>query len=281
MPESIVAMEGVRLSFKDKRVLDNLTFAVERGEVFGFLGPSGAGKTTTIKILTRQLVVDAGSVSLFGAPIERASAADYERIGILSDTSALYERMSIEENLRFYARIRGVNEGGIPALLERMNLADDRKTLIKKCSRGMRQRAALLAALIHEPGLLFLDEPTNGLDPAARAEVHRMLLELKAGGTTVFLTTHDMAEAEDLCDRVGILDEGHLVACDAPEALRLRFARNRVLVRTRTRGTVETTKDAAGAQVVAELMAAGECLSIHSDEPNLEDVFLELTGREL
>ncbi len=280
MPESIVAMEGVRLSFKDKRVLDDLAFAVERGEVFGFLGPSGAGKTTTIKILTRQLVVDAGSVSLFGAPIERASAADYERIGILSDTSALYERMSIEENLRFYARIRGVDEGGVPALLERMNLAEDRKTPIKKCSKGMRQRAALLAALIHEPELLFLDEPTSGLDPAARAEVHRMLLDLRAGGTTVFLTTHDMAEAEGLCDRVGILDEGHLVACDAPEALRLRFARNRVVVRTRTRGTVETTKDATGAQVVAELMAAGECLSIHSDEPNLEDVFLELTGRE-
>lgn len=280
MPESIVAMEGVRLSFKDKRVLDDLTFAVERGEVFGFLGPSGAGKTTTIKILTRQLVVDAGSVSLFGAPIERASAADYERIGILSDTSALYERMSIEENLRFYARIRGVDEGGVSALLERMNLAEDRKTPIKKCSKGMRQRAALLAALIHEPELLFLDEPTSGLDPAARAEVHRMLLDLRVGGTTVFLTTHDMAEAEGLCDRVGILDEGHLVACDAPEALRLRFARNRVVVRTRTRDTVETTKDAAGAQVVAELMAAGECLSIHSDEPNLEDVFLELTGRE-
>lgn len=280
MPESIVAMEGVRLSFKDKRVLDDLAFAVERGEVFGFLGPSGAGKTTTIKILTRQLVVDAGSVSLFGAPIERASAADYERIGILSDTSALYERMSIEENLRFYARIRGVDEGGVPALLERMNLVEDRKTPIKKCSKGMRQRAALLAALIHEPELLFLDEPTSGLDPAARAEVHRMLLDLRAGGTTVFLTTHDMAEAEGLCDRVGILDEGHLVACDAPEALRLRFARNRLVVRTRTRGTVETTKDAAGAQVVAELMAAGECLSIHSDEPNLEDVFLELTGRE-
>lgn len=280
MPESIVAMEGVRLSFKDKRVLDDLAFAVERSEVFGFLGPSGAGKTTTIKILTRQLVVDAGSVSLFGAPIERASAADYERIGILSDTSALYERMSIEENLRFYARIRGVDEGGVPALLERMNLAEDRRTPIKKCSKGMRQRAALLAALIHGPELLFLDEPTSGLDPAARAEVHRMLLDLRAGGTTVFLTTHDMAEAEELCDRVGILDEGHLVACDAPEALRLRFARNRVVVRTRTRGTVETTKDAAGAQVVAELMAAGECLSIHSDEPNLEDVFLELTGRE-
>ena len=277
---SVLAMEGVGLSFKDKRVLRDLTFAVEPGEVFGFLGPSGAGKTTTIKLLTRQLVKDEGSIDLFGRPIEEATSADYEHIGILSDTSALYERMSIEQNLQFYARIRGVGADRIPGLLERMGLADDRKTLIKNCSKGMRQRACLMASLVHAPELLFLDEPTSGLDPAARAEVHAMIRELKAAGTTVFLTTHDMAEAEGLCDRVGILDNGHLIACDAPLALRLRFARNRVVVQTRSRGAVETTKDAAGAQVLGGLMAAGECLSIHSDEPNLEDVFLELTGRE-
>ena len=146
--------------------------------------------------------------------------------------------MTVERNLQFYARIRGVDPSCIPGLLERMGLADDRKTLVKNCSKGMRQRACLMAALVHAPELLFLDEPTSGLDPAARAEVHRMLLELKAAGTTVFLTTHDMAEAEGLCDRVGILDGGHLVACDTPQALRLRFARNRVVVQTRTRGVV-------------------------------------------
>lgn len=277
---NVLSMEGVGLSFKDKRVLRDLVFTVEPGEVFGFLGPSGAGKTTTIKLLTRQLVKDEGSIELFGRPIEDATSADYERIGILSDTSALYERMSIEQNLQFYARIRGVGADRIPGLLERMGLADDRKTLVKNCSKGMRQRACLMASLVHAPELLFLDEPTSGLDPAARAEVHKMIRELKAAGTTVFLTTHDMAEAEGLCDRVGILDEGHLIACDTPLALRLRFARNRVVVQTRNRGVVETTKDAEGARVLGELMAAGECLSIHSDEPNLEDVFLELTGRE-
>ena len=277
---SVLSMEGVSLSFGDKRVLDGLTFSVARGECFGFLGPSGAGKTTTIKLLTRQLKKDAGRIVLFGRPIENASDADYERIGILSDTSALYERMSIEDNLKLYAKIRGRGEGDIGRLLERMNLSDDRKTLVKNCSKGMRQRAALLAALIHSPELLFLDEPTSGLDPAARAEVHRMLAELRSAGTTVFLTTHDMAEADSVCDRIAILDEGRIVAEDAPQSLKLRYARNRVVVVTRTRGVVETAKDASAADGLRDLFAAGEVLSIHSDEPNLEEVFLELTGRE-
>lgn len=277
---SVLSMEGVCLSFGAKRVLDGLTFSVARGECFGFLGPSGAGKTTTIKLLTRQLVKDAGRIVLFGRPIENASDADYERIGILSDTSALYERMSIEDNLKLYAKIRGRGEGDIGRLLERMNLADDRKTLVKNCSKGMRQRAALLAALIHSPELLFLDEPTSGLDPAARAEVHRMLAELRSAGTTVFLTTHDMAEADSVCDRIAILDEGRIAAEGEPQSLKLRYARNRVVVTTRTRGVVETAKDASAADGLRELFAAGEVLSIHSDEPNLEEVFLELTGRE-
>ncbi len=280
MTGAILSLEAVSLSFKDKRVLDDLTFSIPRGQTFGFLGPSGAGKTTTIKLLTRQLTKDAGRISLLGRPIERASSADYERIGILSDTSALYERMSIADNLRFYARLRGVSQGRVPYLLERMGLDGSAKTLIKNCSKGMRQRAALAAALVHQPELLFLDEPTSGLDPAARAEVHKMLGELKDRGATVFITTHDMAEAEGVCDRVAILCNGAIAACDRPDELKLRYARNRMVIRTRTRGTLEAAKDAAGAALIDELIAAGELASIHSDEPNLEEVFLEVTGRE-
>lgn len=280
MMQAILSAHDVELSFKGKRVLDRLTFAVARGETFGFLGPSGAGKTTTIKLLTRQLTKDAGRLTLLGRPIENATPADYERIGILSDTSSLYERMSIMENLALYARLRGVSAERVPCLLERFGLLADGKTLIKNCSKGMRQRAALAAALIHQPELLFLDEPTSGLDPAARAEVHAMLGELKNRGTTVFLTTHDMSEAGALCDRVAILNDGRIVACDNPITMKLRHARNRIVIRTRTRGLVETTKDSAGAALISELAAANEIASVHSDEPNLEEVFLELTGRK-
>lgn len=277
---AVLSMEGVCLSFGAKRVLDGLTFAVARGECFGFLGPSGAGKTTTIKLLTRQLTADTGRIALFGRPIENASGADYDRIGILSDTSALYERLTIEENLRLYAQVRGRGGRGIPALLERVGLDRDRKTLIKNCSKGMRQRAALLASLVHSPELVFLDEPTSGLDPAARAEVHRMLAELRRAGTTVFLTTHDMTEAGSCCDRLAILNEGRIVAMGTPQSLTMEHARNRLVATTRTRGVIELTKDAASADAVRDLLAAGEILSLHSDEPNLEEVFLELTGKE-
>ena len=280
MSSTVLSMEAVDLSFGPKRVLDGLTFSVPRGEAFGFLGPSGAGKTTTIKLLTRQLTRDSGRISLLGRPIENATAADYERIGILSDTSALYDRMSIADNLALYARLRGISRGRVPYLLERLGLAKDGKTLIKNCSKGMRQRAALGAALVHQPELLFLDEPTSGLDPAARAEVHKMLAELRQRGTTVFLTTHDMAEAETVCQRVAILNAGAIVACDQPEELKLRYARNRITVRTRTRGRLELSKSRESARQLEQLFAENEVLSVHSDEPNLEEVFLELTGRE-
>jgi ABC-2 type transport system ATP-binding protein len=276
----VLSMNNVEISFGTKKVLDGLTFSVKKGETFGFLGPSGAGKTTTIKLLTRQLTKTRGDIRIFGSAIESLASEDYEHIGILSDTSALYDRLSIEDNLKLYAQIRGIGTAQISGLLERMDLAHDRKTLVKNCSKGMKQRANLAAVLLHEPVLLFLDEPTGGLDPAARAKVHALLNNLK-GNTTIFLTTHDMAEAETQCDRLGILDTGKIIACGTPLDLKLQYARNDVVVRTKTKGIVQTTKDAAGAESLCALMKENECVSIHSVEPNLEEVFLQLTGKEL
>lgn len=174
---TVMAMEGVNLSFKigsgpravHKQVLSNLSFSVQRGEAFGFLGPSGAGKTTTIKLLTRQLKKDGGRIQLFHRPIENASDADYERIGILSDTSALYERLSIEDNLKFYAKVRGVSGKGIPALLDRMALKDDRKTLIKIVRRacGSEQRF-WLPLFIHLSCCFWMSQLAGLIQPLAQ-----------------------------------------------------------------------------------------------------------------
>lgn len=279
--EEMIFLENVSLHFGTSFSLDHISFCVKPGEVFGFLGPSGAGKTTTIKLLTRQLQKEEGTIRVLGKDISSVTRDDYDRIGILSDTNGLYERMSIEENLLFFARIRNISRQDVETILKRMNLSETRKTLIKKCSKGMRQRTVLAAAIIHKPTLLFLDEPTNGLDPANIHEVHMMLQELNKSGTTIFLTTHNMEEADKLCNRIGILNEGRLILTGSPEELKLKFAQDQIQVLTKEKERLTFSKDREGAQKIMEIISSGQCLTIHSQEPNLEEIFLQLTGRGL
>lgn len=154
---------------------------MKEGEIFGFLGPSGAGKTTTIKLLTRQLRPGAGEIAVFGAPIARLDSTAYEQIGILSDNSGVYERMSIYENMKLFADLRGLPASRIGEVLEKVGLADAGKRVAKKLSKGMRQRLILAMAVLHRPRLLFLDEPTAALDPATTAAIHRLLREMNDG----------------------------------------------------------------------------------------------------
>lgn len=276
----MIQLRQVGLQFGSGFALKQLSFTVEEGEAFGFLGPSGAGKTTTIKLLTRQLKKDSGEIHILGKSIEEVERRDYEQIGIMTDTSGLYERMTMEENLRFFCRLHNVPEERAGEMLKRLRMYDERKTLIKKCSRGMRQRVALAAVLVHRPRLLFLDEPTSALDPATAREVHRLLEEMKAEGATIFLTTHNMEEADRLCDRVGILNQGSLVAEGSPQELKLRYAQDRIRILTTDGEYREVKKDAQGAQVLKELLETGRLQTVHSEEPNLEEIFLLLTGRE-
>ncbi len=278
--ENLMQLKEVCLRLDSDFAIQNLTLEVKKGEIFGFLGPSGAGKTTTIKILTKQLNRESGEIMLFNKPIEQVVRDDYDRIGILSDTSALYERMSIEENLKFFAEIRNVGKGAVEEILKRVGLYEQKKRPFKKCSRGMKQRAILAAAVIHKPELLFLDEPTSGLDPAVTLEIHKLLRDLNQSGTTIFLTTHNMEEADKLCYRVGIIDRGRLIACGAPQDLKLEFARDEIEILTKEKKTITVSKNEEGAKKIQELIAAGDCLTVHSQEPNLEEIFLQLTGRE-
>ncbi|MDR0929000.1 MAG: ABC transporter ATP-binding protein [Oscillospiraceae bacterium] len=281
--EPLIRVEGVSLAFGSTKALEDLTFTVQEGEVFGFLGPSGAGKTTTIKMLTRQLRADGGMVQLFGSDIAALPQKMYDNVGVLSDNSGLYERLSVSDNLLLFANLHRLPRTIVGEALAQVGLAGEAKKTAKALSRGMKQRLMLARAVLHKPRLLFLDEPTASLDPATAQQVHQMLRELNAGGTTIFLTTHNMEEADKLCHRVAFLNHGGIAACDTPDALKLAHAKNRIEARTRGGQTLHIEKTAQALRELADaLEAKGDALlTLHSEEPNLEEIFLALTGRAL
>ncbi len=281
MAEPLIQVEGAGISFGGRPALREVSFEVSEGEIFGFLGPSGAGKTTTIKLLTRQLRPQAGSVRLFGQPVERLPVSAFDQIGVLTDTSGLYERLSVEDNLNLFADLKGVPRARALEALERVGLTGEEKKAAKKLSRGMAQRVMLARAVLHKPRLLFLDEPTAALDPATSRAVQDMLRELNQEGTTIFLTTHRMEEADRLCNRVAFLNEGVIAACDSPQALKLRHAPN-LLVAVGMDGERVTAEKSAGGLAQLSRAFEGKALStVHSQEPDLEEIFLTLTGRKL
>ncbi|NBI62264.1 ABC transporter ATP-binding protein [Clostridiales bacterium] len=277
---NLIELRDVCLRLDEDFAIQDLSFEVREGEIFGFLGPSGAGKTTTIKLLTKQLKKQAGEIFLMGESIERTKRSRYDEIGILSDTSNLYDRMTIEENLKFFAALKNIPGSEVAEVLKNVDLLEEKKRPFKKCSKGMKQRAILASAVLHRPRLLFLDEPTSGLDPATSQEIHKLLENLNQQGTTIFLTTHNMEEADKLCQRVGILNRGKMIACGRPRDLKLEFAKDEVEILTTDREILRMKKDREGAARIAEIISQEKCLTIHSKEPNLEEIFLQLTGRE-
>ncbi|MGT2835371.1 ABC transporter ATP-binding protein [Streptococcus hyointestinalis] len=272
----LIEVKHLAKQFADKLALSDVSFAVEKGEIFGFLGPSGSGKTTTIKILTGQLSSDKGAIAVLGKTPAQFKRDDYEKIGIVSDTSGFYEKMTLYKNMLAYAKLYGVSKARVDELLKRVNLYDDRNKVAEKLSSGMKQRMLLARALLNEPDLLFLDEPTSGLDPMTTRLIHRLLLELKEKGTAIFLTTHDMHEATLLCDNLALLDKGSLVETGRPKDLIKKYHTDKKVV-------VTYDDDSQVELSYSELsrldMTAVE--SIHSTEPTLEDVFIALTGGKL
>lgn len=277
----LIHMRSVRISFGAKPALIDLSFDVREGEIFGFLGPSGAGKTTTIKLVTRQLKADAGEIQLFGQDIGALPQRMFDHIGVLSDNSGLYERLTVHENLALFADLHRLPHDAIAPALKAVGLLEDAKKLAKNLSRGMKQRLMLIRAALHKPRVLFLDEPTASLDPGTTQQIHRLLRSLNREGTTIFLTTHNMEEADKLCDRVAFLDRGSIVACDTPHALKLAYAENEVTAQMESGKVHKADKTCQGLRALADLMDGDTLLTLHSKEPNLEDIFLRLTGRDL
>ncbi|HEM5485204.1 TPA: ABC transporter ATP-binding protein, partial [Streptococcus suis] len=187
----MITVQHIYKQFGDKVALDNISFDIQEGQIFGFLGPSGSGKTTMIKIITGQLPADSGKSYLLGKESALLLPEDFEAMGLVSDSSGFFEKMTLENNLLFYAKFFGVSSKEVEVILQKVGLLDSKKTIAEKLSTGMKQRMLLARALINSPKVLFLDEPTSGLDPTTSKRIHELLLELKGKGTTIFLTTHD------------------------------------------------------------------------------------------
>lgn len=302
-----IVMEGVRKRYGEKSALDGLDLVIARGTVHGMLGPNGAGKTTAVRVLATLLRPDEGVVRVAGHDVRTEAREVRRRIGLLGQHAAVDEELSGWQNLEMFGRLyhlgarRAASRAG--ELLERFGLADTGRKAIKQYSGGMRRRLDLAASLITDPAVLFLDEPTTGLDPRGRAEVWASVRSLVGGGTTVLLTTQYLEEADQLADRISVVDEGRVVAEGTPDQLKARIGGDRVDVVVPEAGQLaavarlfgdEATVDedrrlvsvpaanrmATLARAVRELEAAGiEAEDIGVRRPTLDEVFLRLTQR--
>ena len=272
----MIIVKNVTKKFGQKVALEEISFEVNKGEIFGFLGPSGSGKTTMIKILTGQLNADSGQTELLGKVSEKLTPADLEQIGLVSDTSGFYEKLSLYKNLQAYAKLYGKPNSRVDEVLKQVDLYDSKNLAAEKLSTGMKQRMFLARALINKPQVLFLDEPTSGLDPTTSKKIHELLLELKEAGTTIFLTTHDMNEATLLCDRLSLLNRGHLIEYGTPSSIIQKYNHEKKVQLTFADEThTQITFEELGRTDLAQVVA------IHSCEPTLEEIFIQLTGEKL
>lgn len=277
-----VDIRKVSHGFGENEVLKGIELQIGKGEIFGLLGPSGAGKTTLVKILTGQLLQKSGKAVLLGEDTRYLNDRVYSRLGIMLENLGLWERLSCYDNLKVFADIYGVEKEMIEATLRDVGLYEAKKRAVKDISKGMRQRLMFARAILHNPEALFLDEPTSGLDPGVMQEIHGMIEKQREKGTTIFLTTHNMEEAEKLCGRVGLLYQGEIVECGNPKAVCAKYDHQRqigIVLESGRKILLQNGPDAA--EKMKQLLLAERIAEIHTTEPNLEKVFLELTGANL
>ncbi len=277
MSQQVIKADNLGKSFGSFKAISSLTFEVNKGEILGFLGPSGSGKTTTINILTGQLTPDQGQSSILGKSSTNLNEEDLANIGLITENSGYYEKLSLYDNLLFFAKLYDVPQGDLDDLMKRVRLYDRRKTLAEKLSTGMKQRMLLVRAIINKPQVLFLDEPTSGLDPSTSQSIHELIKELQSEGTTIFLTTHDMHEATILCDKIVLLNKGQIVEAGTPSDLIQKYNTAKRVKITYQSGE----ENYLSFSELGQVSQTDDILTIHSCEPTLEDVFIQLTGGKL
>lgn len=286
MQQPAISADNLTYRYGSLTAVDHVTFDVSEGEILGFLGPNGAGKSTTVRLLTGQLRPAEGSAAVLGMDVAKRTKEVQKHIGVSFETANLYEQMTAVENLTLFARIYDVKEFDAMALLEKVGLAGREKERVATYSKGMKQRLMVARALVSDPRLLFLDEPTDGLDPVSSRTIHGLIREAAARGTTVFLTTHDMVEADKLSDRVAFIHQGKIVALDRPAVLKQQYGKRALNVEVETAGgeteVREVTLDEDTApEAVYDLFKNERVVTVHSEEATLEDIFIDITGRGL
>ena len=274
---NLIVAKQLTKEFQKYKAIENLNFTVEKGEILGFLGPSGSGKTTTINILTSQLTPSQGETYILGKSSLQLKEDDLSKIGLITENSGFYEKLTLYDNLLFFAKLYNVSTEYVDDLLKRVGLYDHRKTLAEKLSTGMKQRMLLVRAIINKPKVLFLDEPTSGLDPSTSQTIHSLIEELKQQGTTIFLTTHDMHEATILCDKIVLLNKGKIVEEGKPAELIQKYNTNKMVKATYCSGQEKVIPFSE----LNHISATQDIQTIHSCEPTLEDIFIQLTGGKL
>jgi lipooligosaccharide transport system ATP-binding protein len=299
----VLSVAGLRKSYGDIEVVQGLDFAIQRGECFGLLGPNGAGKTTTLRCCLGLTDPNAGSITLVGLPVPKSARQARVRVGVVPQMDNLDPDFTVTENLRIYGRYFRMPDAlvqeRIPRLLDFAGLTAKGAASIRTLSGGMKRRLTLARALINDPELLILDEPTTGLDPQARHLIWDGLRQLLSQGKTILLTTHFMDEAERLCSRIAVIDHGKMIACDAPRTLIAAHVEPEVV---EVYGDeVRAWADARGRSLADRLELAGETAFCYANDAaplladlakatglrylhrpaNVEDLFIKLTGREL
>jgi ABC-2 type transport system ATP-binding protein len=273
-----IEVENLSRSFNSLNAVDDISFSVDAGEIFGFLGHNGAGKTTTIRMLSGQLLPSSGRGRVAGCDIVSEQQRLKPLIGVVSEHQNLYERMSGRENLEFASRLYGQDMARIDAVLEQVDLVARAKDKVQTYSNGMKQRLIIARAILHSPQIIFLDEPTRGLDPVVGREIRRLIVDMSNQGVTIFLTTHYMEEADQLCNRVAFLSEGKIVALDTPNSLKTIHGEAHVNV---TLDNGDRLSLDLHSEDLQRLLSNKQVRTLHSADATLEAVFIKLAGREL
>lgn len=280
----MIKVKDLYFSYTKQPFIENMNFEVEKGEIFGFLGPSGAGKSTLQKILTGLITNYSGNAIVNQTESKQHKDHFYEEIGVDFEFPSLYEKLTARQNLHFFGSLYSKKLRDPEELLKKVGLFYDADKKVSEYSKGMKSRLNFIKALLHDPEVLFLDEPTSGLDPSNSRDMKDIILEEKKKGKTIILTTHNMNDAAELCDRVAFIVDGKMKALDTPHNLIMRrgaaklvytyYDRKEIRIECPLDKTAEDKK-------LSELLQSNRLLSIHSSEPTLNDIFIEVTGRGL